>query len=106
MAKIQFRQHDGTTADVALDDGVSLMEHARSNAVRGIDGDCGGCCACGTCHIIVDAAWANKVTPVGDEEARMLDMIEDRQPHSRLACQIIASAALDGLVVEVPEHQF
>lgn len=106
MAKIQFTLHDGTKNEVALEEGVSLMEHARSNNVRGIDGDCGGCAACGTCHIVVDAAWAARVSPAGEEEARMLDMIVDRQPHSRLACQIVATAALDGLTVEVPEHQF
>ncbi|MDP9141134.1 MAG: (2Fe-2S)-binding protein [Pseudomonadota bacterium] len=106
MAKIKFTQHDGTKCEVGLEEGLSLMEHARSNGVRGIDGDCGGCCACGTCHIIVDAGWAAKVSPVGEEEERMLDMTGDRQPHSRLACQIIATAELDGLTVKVPEHQF
>jgi len=106
MAKIQFTQHDGAKCEVDLEEGLSLMDHARLKSVRGIDGDCGGNCACGTCHIIVSAAWAAKVSPVGEEEERMLDMIEDRHPHSRLACQIIATAELDGLTVEVPEHQF
>lgn len=106
MAIIRFMQHTGTTQDVPITEGTNLMELARANRVPGIDGDCGGSCACGTCHVVVDAAWAGKVGPIGDEEERMLDMSVDRQPHSRLACQIIATAALDGLAVRVPEHQF
>ena len=106
MAIIRFVQHTGTAHDVPLSEGTNLMERARANRVPGIDGDCGGSCACGTCHVVVDAAWAGRLAPIGAEEAQMLDMSVDRKPHSRLACQIIATAALDGLCVTVPEHQF
>jgi 2Fe-2S ferredoxin len=106
MAVIRFAQHSGTVQDVALTEGSNLMELARTHAVPGIDGDCGGSCACGTCHVVVDAAWAARLAPPNAEEERMLSMADDRQPHSRLACQIIATEALDGLCVQVPEHQF
>lgn len=106
MATIHFALHDGNTMQVPVTDGSNLMELAKAHNVPGIDGDCGGSCACGTCHIVVDDAWAEKVGPVGSEEAQMLSMTVDRAPHSRLACQIQATAALDGLRVQVPEHQF
>lgn len=106
MAVIRYTQHTGSTQDVPLSEGSNLMDLARANAVPGIDGDCGGSCACGTCHVIVDAAWAARLAPPNAEEERLLSMAVDRQPHSRLACQIIATAALDGLRLQVPEHQF
>ncbi len=106
MAIIRFVQHTGSIQDVPLTEGSNLMDLARANAVPGIDGDCGGSCACGTCHVIVDAAWAARLAPPNAEEERMLSMTVDRQPHSRLACQIIATAAFDGLRLQVPEHQF
>lgn len=106
MAIIRFAQHGGSTQDVPLTEGSNLMDLARANAVPGIDGDCGGSCACGTCHVIVDAAWFARLAPPNAEEDRMLSMAVDRQPTSRLACQITATAALDGLLLQVPEHQF
>ncbi|HET7798219.1 MAG TPA: 2Fe-2S iron-sulfur cluster-binding protein [Nevskia sp.] len=106
MAIIRYAQHAGSSQDVTLTEGSNLMELARANAVPGIDGDCGGSCACGTCHVIVDAAWAAKLAAPNSEEERLLSMVVDRQPHSRLACQIIATEALDGLRLQVPEHQF
>lgn len=106
MAIIRFAQHGGSSQDVSLIEGSNLMELARRHAVPGIDGDCGGSCACGTCHVIVDAAWSARLAAPNAEESRMLSMVVDRQPTSRLACQIIATAALDGLRLQVPEHQF
>lgn len=106
MAIITFIQHSGGTQNVAITEGSTLMDLAREHGVPGIDGDCGGSCACGTCHVIVDAAWAAKLGPRNAEEERMLSMTSECQPHSRLACQIRASSALDGLRVQVPEHQF
>ena len=106
MAIIRYAQHGGSSQDVALTEGSNLMELARTNAVPGIDGDCGGSCACGTCHVIVDAAWAARLAAPNSEEERLLSMVVDRQPTSRLACQIIATEALDGLCLQVPEHQF
>lgn len=106
MAIIRYTQHGGGTQDVPITDGINLMELARANGVPGIDGDCGGSCACGTCHVFVDAAWTAKLEPIGPEEEQMLAMSTDRRPNSRLACQIRATAALDGLRLQVPEHQF
>ena len=106
MAIIRYTQHGGSSQDVPLTEGSNLMDLARANAVPGIDGDCGGSCACGTCHVIVDAAWFARLAPPNVEEDRMLSMIVDRHPTSRLACQITATDALDGLLLQVPEHQF
>lgn len=106
MAIIRYVQHTGTEQDVQLIEGSNLMDLARAQSVPGIDGDCGGSCACGTCHVIVDAAWAARLAPPNAEEERMLSMAVDRQLHSRLACQIIATESLDGLRLQVPEHQF
>eukprot|EP01034_Spumella_vulgaris_P012711 gene12711-16187_t len=74
MAVIRYTQHTGSTQDVPLSEGSNLMDLARANTVPGIDGDCGGSCACGTCHVIVDAAWAAKLAPPNSEEERLLSM--------------------------------
>jgi 2Fe-2S ferredoxin len=88
-------------ADVAS--GSNLMLAATFEGVPGIDGDCGGCLSCATCHVVVDAAWVARVGAAGDDENAMLDSTPaPRQPHSRLSCQIIASPALDGLLLHVP----
>jgi 2Fe-2S ferredoxin len=89
------------TADVA--EGSNLMLAATFEGVPGIDGDCGGCLSCATCHVVVDAAWAARVGPAEGDEHSMLDSTPaPRQACSRLSCQILASAALDGLVLHVP----
>lgn len=106
MAVIRFTQHTGASLDVPLVEGSNLMELARAHRVPGIDGDCGGNCACGTCHVIVDTAWAARLTPPNEEEARLLSMTPESHPHSRLACQILATEAMDGLCVQVPELQY
>ena len=89
------------SADVA--EGSNLMLAATFEGVPGIDGDCGGCLSCATCHVLVDAAWAARVGPPDSDESSMLDSTPaPRQAHSRLSCQILASPALDGLVLHVP----
>lgn len=105
MSGITIIEHDGTEHQVAIEEGVSLMEIATNNGVPGIDADCGGACACGTCHVIVDAAWAEKVGGPTVEENQMLDLTPERAPTSRLSCQMQVSEALDGLVVRLPEFQ-
>lgn len=105
MGRIIFTAHDGNTHEVPLDEGLSLMQIATDNGVPGIDGDCGGACACGTCHVIVDPAWVALTGPRGSDEEQMLGMSPERAPTSRLACQIKVTAALDGLVVRLPEFQ-
>lgn len=105
MINIQFIEHSGEVHKVSVEEGESLMEAAVSNAVPGIDADCGGACACGTCHIKVASEWRDRVNQPDDSESMMLDMTPEREEGSRLACQITVNSALDGLVVELPEFQ-
>jgi len=105
MGRITFISHDGSRHDTDLDEGLSLMQIATDNGVPGIDGDCGGACACGTCHVIVDPAWVARTGTRSSDEEQMLGMSPERAPTSRLACQIKVTAALDGLVVRLPEFQ-
>ena len=105
MGNITFIEHDGTQHPVELEAGKSLMQIAMDNGVPGIDADCGGECACGTCHVIVDSAWLNVAGKAGDEELQMLEMTPEKKPASRLSCQIMATAAMDGMVIHLPEFQ-
>jgi 2Fe-2S ferredoxin len=106
MAKIHFIEHNGTERVVDAETGESVMLAAINNGVPGIDADCGGACACATCHVFVDERWLEKVGPVNDCEDGMLNISSDRRANSRLACQIEVSDALDGLIVTTPEFQY
>ena len=94
---------NGATRTIGnLDEGMNLMEIAKANGVEGIFGDCGGGCACATCHVYVDPAWWDQVGPPDDIEFAMLDMVSDVQREtSRLSCQILFSPELDGLRVTI-----
>ena len=105
MATITYVEHNGTEHTVEVADGVSLMEGALGNGVPGIDGDCGGNCACATCHVYIPAEWAARTGVRSETEEAMLDLADSITADSRLACQIFASAALDGLVVTMPATQ-
>ena len=105
MPVVTFVSHDGESHEAPLVEGQSLMQVATNNAVPGIDGDCGGEAACGTCHVIVDPSWAEQVGHSGPTEEEMLSMNPERQPTSRLSCQMAASIAWDGLTVTLPEFQ-
>ncbi len=107
MLKVTYIQHDGTAHDVFVPEGLSVMRGAVDNAVPGIDADCGGECACATCHVYVEPEWLNKtgLPPEGSQEASMLSFAAVSQPNSRLACQIAMTPELDGLVVRLPEGQ-
>ncbi len=105
MANMTFVEHDGTEHAVTIEEGKSLMQIAMDNAVPGIDADCGGSCACGTCHVIVDPDWIGMTGEVGSDEKQLLNMTPDKTTTSRLACQITASDALDGMIVRLPEFQ-
>lgn len=105
MGKITFIEHDGTEHSIAIEADKSLMQLASDNAVPGIDADCGGECACGTCHVIVNQDWFSKTGAVADDEQQMLDMTPEGEGTSRLACQIQVTDALDGMVVRLPEFQ-
>jgi 2Fe-2S ferredoxin len=105
MPKITFKSHRGEEKIVAADTGMSVMEAAVRNNVRGIDADCGGACACATCHIYIDDAWLQRLGPRTDMEASMLDLAEGVRDNSRLACQIKITPELDGLCVVTPASQ-
>lgn len=105
MAVVTFVSYDGEKHEALLEEGMSLMRIATNNAVPGIDGDCGGEAACGTCHVIVDPQWIDQVGLSGANEEEMLSMNPERQPTSRLSCQMEACPAWDGLIVQVPEFQ-
>jgi 2Fe-2S ferredoxin len=105
MAKITYIEHDGTEHVVEVKNGMSVMEGAIKNNVPGIDADCGGACACATCHVYVDAAFEPLTGEKSAMEESMLDFAENVEPNSRLSCQIKVSDALDGLVVRMPESQ-
>ena len=106
MAKITYVQFDGTENTVDVKPGLSVMEGAVKNNVRGIDGDCGGACACATCHVYVDEAWQGKTGDRSAMEESMLDFAENVEPNSRLSCQIKVTDELDGLIVRLPESQY
>jgi ferredoxin, 2Fe-2S len=105
MAKITYVEHDGTEHTVEVKTGMSVMEGAIKNNVPGIDADCGGACACATCHVYVDAAFEGKTGEKSAMEESMLDFAENVEPNSRLSCQIKVSDDLEGLVVRMPESQ-
>lgn len=105
MAHITYIEFGGTAHGVEVDEGMSVMEGAVRNGVPGIDATCGGACACATCHIYVDPAWQATVGPPSAEEADMLEFANDVEASSRLSCQIAVTAALDGLIVRMPESQ-
>lgn len=105
MPRITYVSHDGTARTVEAANGRNLMETAVASNVPGIDGDCGGVCACATCHVHVDEAWLAAVGEPDLMERDMLEMTGSAQANSRLACQIVVSEPLDGLVVHTPERQ-
>jgi len=105
MARIKYIEFDGREHEVEVKPGLSVMEGAVKNNVPGIDADCGGACACATCHVYVDEAWTAKTGTASAMEESMLDFAEEVQPTSRLSCQIRVTDALDGLVVRMPQNQ-
>ncbi len=105
MTKLTFVAFDGTRFDVEAENGSSVMENAIKAGVPGIEAECGGACACATCHVYVDEAWSPQVGEPQAMEEDMLDFAYDVRPTSRLSCQIRVSEELDGLIVHVPERQ-
>ena len=105
MVKIIYIAHNGdeSCVDVAL--GLSVMEGAVHSSVRGIDGDCGGACACATCHVYIDPVWRDTVGGPSEMEAEMLELARNTGDGSRLSCQIPVTEELDGLLVRMPESQ-
>lgn len=105
---ITFRYAETGERVVTASVGDNLLRVAQANGIDGIPGDCGGQCACGTCHVYIDPAWVERignVEPGSMEEAMILGAPVDARPNSRLACQIDLTAIHDGLIVDVPEGQ-
>jgi len=106
MANITYIEASGQSTTVNLADSWSLMQGATANGIDGILGECGGSCACATCHCYVDETRLADIPVPSEGELEMLDNVaSERRPNSRLACQIKASAALEGLVIHLPETQ-
>ena len=106
MAKIKYIEFNGNEHEIEVSNGLTVMEGAIKNKIPGIDADCGGACACATCHVYVDNKWLEKLSPKDDSEEDMLDFAFEVKSNSRLSCQITVSDELDGLVVNMPEKQF
>ena len=105
MPNITFVEHDGRRHVMDLKAGLSLMEGAVKNNVPGIDADCGGACACATCHVYVDEAWLEKVGAPLPMEQSMLDFAENVETRSRLSCQVTVRDEMNGLIVYLPASQ-
>lgn len=106
MAKITYIEHDGTEHVVEVANGLTVMEGARDNNIPGIEADCGGACACSTCHVYVAEDWVSKLPAKEAMEEDMLDFAYEPNPErSRLTCQLKVTDDLDGLVVQMPEKQ-
>src|ERR1700722_4063378 len=105
MAKITYIEHDGKIHVVDVAPGWSLMEGAVKNRVPGIDADCGGACACATCHVYVDPAWQAALPAKSDMEEAMLYFALVPAPNSRLSCQIRMTSDMDGLILRLPVSQ-
>jgi len=105
MPKITYIEHNGKSHEVEVANGLSVMEGAVQNNIPGIDADCGGSCACATCHVYVDTKWFDKLPNKESAEEDMLDMAHEPNKFSRLTCQITITDDLDGLVVKMPSKQ-
>lgn len=106
MPKVTFIDFEGTERTVDGNVGDSVMETANSNDIPGIDADCGGACACATCHVYISENWTSVVGKPDDLEAELLDVAEDVRDNSRLSCQVTVTEEMDGLIVTTPESQF
>lgn len=106
MGRVTYIEHNGTEHAIDLEDGLSVMEGAVRNGIPGIDADCGGQCACATCHVELPEEWLAKIGgPASEQEDELLELAPERFPGSRLSCQIVMSPQIDGLVVHMPEAQ-
>lgn len=105
MPKITFIEFSGVQHELVAEVGQSVMQSALSHSVPGIIGDCGGNCACATCHVYIAEPWAGRFPAVAAAEREMIDCALHVRESSRLGCQLMVTAELDGLVVGLPESQ-
>ena len=106
MLRIIFIDSEGMRHQLDAEAGLSVMEVARSNNIPGIEAECGGACACATCHVFLDAQWMTIAGGPGEDEAAMLEFAANVGPSSRLSCQITLSDELDGLTLQIPASQY
>ena len=105
MPKVTYIEHNGKSHEVEVANGLTVMEGAVQNNIPGIDADCGGSCACATCHVYVEKKWFDKLKKKDEGEEDMLDMAYQPNKFSRLSCQLIVSDELDGLILRMPSKQ-
>jgi len=106
MPKVTYISHEGEVTEIELQEGWTVMQGATFNGIDGIIGECGGSCACATCHVYVDERYLDLLPPMQENEDEMLECTEsERRANSRLGCQIKLTPELDGLVVRMPEAQ-
>ena len=105
MTKITYKDLEGNSKTIEVENGLSVMEGAIQNNIPGIDADCGGSMACATCHVYVEEKWLNRLPKAEEGEVDMIDMAFEPKIISRLRCQLIVSDELDGLIVTTPEKQ-
>ena len=106
MPMIHFHTRAGEHIELDAQDGVSVMEVAVAANVPGIDADCGGACACGTCHVYVDESWASRLPERTEIEIKMLEFAVAVQPTSRLSCRLVVGPQLEGLTIRIPDSQY
>ena len=105
MTKIIYKDFQGNSKTIEVENGLTVMEGAIQNNIPGIDADCGGSMACATCHVYVEEKWLNKIQKAEEAEEDMIDMAFEPKKNSRLSCQLIVSEELDGLTVTTPSKQ-
>jgi ferredoxin, 2Fe-2S len=105
MTKIIYIEYNGTEHSVDVEEEHSVMEGAVNNSIPGIDADCGGQCACATCHVYVDPAWQDRTGVPNAMEQSMLEFTDGLTSQSRLSCQIKVTPELEGLIVRLPKSQ-
>ena len=105
MAKITYKEFEGSIKTIEVENGLSVMEGAIQNDIPGIDADCGGSMACATCHVYVEERWINKLPKAEEAEVDMIDMAYEPKKNSRLSCQLIVSDELEGLIITTPAKQ-
>ena len=105
MPKITYKDFQGNSKTIEVENGLTIMEGAIQNNIPGIDADCGGSMACATCHVYVEEKWLNKIQKAEEAEEDMIDMAFEPKKNSRLSCQLIVSEELDGLIVTTPSKQ-
>lgn len=106
MTSITFETADGTQHPIETTDGTTLMQAALDNDIDAIVAECGGACSCATCHCYLDPNFTDYVPAMGEIENAMLDCVPERQPNSRLSCQIMITPELEGMVIKLPESQY